>query len=198
MINFLLLDTHILFSIILVYHVTSPHQHSDKPLLLLISFDGFRFDYIDRYNMSTFANLRKNATTAHHMQNVFPSMTFPNHWTIVTGLNTETHGVIDNFMFDPVLNKTFNYKMLEQHTFEWYGQNEQAEPIWTRNQRAGDGRRSAAEWPGSGVIFKEQNVLNILVNRTSNYFKLVDEFIALFTDEKSPINVGAAYFEEPG
>jgi predicted AlkP superfamily pyrophosphatase or phosphodiesterase len=174
------------------------HSHSSHPLLLLISFDGFRYDYIDTYDLTTFASMREKGSWAHHLDNVFPTLTFPNHWSLVTGLYDETHGITDNHIYDPKLRKEFNYKLPESHTYEWYGQNRLVEPIWTTNQRAGKGRKSAAEWPGSNVIFNNENVLNIFANGSTPYVELIDSFIELFVDEKEPINFGAVYFDEPG
>jgi predicted AlkP superfamily pyrophosphatase or phosphodiesterase len=65
--------------------IVNVRGHSSHPLLLLISFDGFRHDYIDLYNLTTFASMRARGASAHHLDNVFPTLTFPNHWTLVTG-----------------------------------------------------------------------------------------------------------------
>jgi ectonucleotide pyrophosphatase/phosphodiesterase family protein 5 len=116
----------------------------------------------------------------------------------VTGMYDESHGITDNHMYDRALNKTFNFKLPESHTFEWYGQNRLVEPIWTTNQRASQGRRSAAEWPGSGVKFNNENVLNVFANETTPYVELIDTFLNLFAHEREPINFGALYFDEPG
>ena len=110
----------------------------------------------------------------------------------------ETHGIIQNEMYDKDLKKEFNHMSNESQTREWYGQNKLTEPIWISNQRAGGGRKSAAEWVGAGVSFDDQSALYIPYNNTKPYKDLIDEFVALFTRDVEPINFGALYFDEPG
>lgn len=172
-------------------------QQSAQPMLLLVSFDGFRWDYLNMYNLTNFNYLKNLGSHADYIINSFSTVTFPNHWTIVTGLYEESHGILQNQMYDPLLNKTFYYKSPETQTIEWYGQNKLAEPIWVTNQKAGEGRKSAAEWIGANVIFQEQNITYIPYNKSKSYKQLIDQFIQLFTQENEPINFGALYFDEP-
>lgn len=169
-----------------------------NPLLLLISFDGFRWDYLHMHNLSNFNYLKSRGSHAEYIVNSFSTVTFPNHWTIATGLYEETHGIIENDMYDPVLNKTYNYVTASSQTYEWFGQNRITEPIWTTNQKGGNGRHSAAEWVGANVIFGNQSITYIPYSRANSYYDLIDLFIRLFLDEQKPINFGALYFDEPG
>src|SRR3954468_1400762 len=76
--------------------------------LILISIDGFRWDYLEKFPAPT---LRSLAASGVHMARLipsFPSKTFPNHYTLVTGLRPEHHGIISNYFFDPALNESFN------------------------------------------------------------------------------------------
>lgn len=134
---------------------------------------------------------------ADYINNSFSTITFPNHWTLVTGLYEESHGIVQNHMFDPILNQTFTYTNPASQTLDWFGQNRQAEPVWATNQRAGGGRLSAAEWIGSNLIFNDQKVLNIPYNRSTPHKDLVDRFVEFFTDSEKPVNFGALYFDEP-
>ena len=163
----------IVFFIATVNHVES-HKHSDNPLLLLVSFDGFRHDYMTMYDLP------------------------PSHWTIATGLFDESHGVVNNDMYDPQLNKTFTIANKKDQSLEWFGQNKLAEPIWIANQKGGNGRKSAAEWPGSAVNFSDQPFIQVDYNSTFPFTDYIDTFIKLFTAEHQPINFGALYFNEPG
>jgi ectonucleotide pyrophosphatase/phosphodiesterase family protein 5 len=173
------------------------HTHSDKPLMLLVSFDGFRWDYLKTYNLPNFEYLKASGSHAEFIYNSFATVTFPNHWTIVTGLYEESHGIVQNVMFDPVLNKKFQFTSPDSETIEWYGQNKAAEPIWVTNQKGGNGRRSAAEWVGAGVVFDNQKIVHIPFNSSTPYKSLIDQFVTLYTDKDQPINFGALYFDEP-
>jgi predicted AlkP superfamily pyrophosphatase or phosphodiesterase len=111
----------------------------------------------------------------------------------------ESHGIIQNSMYDPVLNKTFDFQSNKAQTVEWFGQNKATEPIWITNQKHGDGRRSAAEWVGSNIKFGDEEVVHIPYNHSTPFNNLVDRFIQLFTNkDEEPINFGALYFDEPG
>src|ERR1700730_11637065 len=75
-----------------------------KPYVVLVSLDGFRYDYAERYGARHLLELAaRGASAANGMFPVFPSLTFPNHYTIVTGLYPEHHGIVNNTMHDPVL-----------------------------------------------------------------------------------------------
>ena len=119
----------------------------------------------------------------------------------VTGLYEETHGIVANSMYDRTLNATFDKGTLSATPSiegEWFAQNSVTEPIWTTNQRAGHGRRSAAEWLGANVVFANETIVNIAYDHAKTGEGLVDEFMDLFTDPEMPINFGAIYFDEPG
>ena len=80
------------------------------PLLLLISLDGFRWDYPDIYNLTNFHLLHRRGVRMKYVENSFATATFPSHMTIVTGLHQETHGIIANELFDRETNETVNLK----------------------------------------------------------------------------------------
>ena len=67
---------------------------SQQPILVILSLDGFRYDYLSRANMTHFDQLRRRWTFVPHVRPVFPSKTYPNHISIATGLYSESHGVI--------------------------------------------------------------------------------------------------------
>ena len=79
-------------------------EHLQKPSLLLVSFDGFRADYLDRFDLPNFRRAMARGTRARSMHPVFPTITFPNHYSLVTGLYPEHHGIVENSFFDPVRN----------------------------------------------------------------------------------------------
>lgn len=173
--------------------LTFVKAHSNKPLVLLISFDGFRWDYLKRTDTPNFDFIIKNGVTAKKgIKNVFITKTFPNHYTIVTGLYEESHGIVGNVMFDPKYNETFDVYNRESKWFD------EGEPIWVTNQRQDTTRRSGVMfWPGDGVTIK-----GILPYKYKLYDgnypneSRIDTVVSWFTDEW-PINVGLLYFSEP-
>lgn len=118
---------------------TAPAQR-----VILISFDGFRWDYIDRPAAVNLRALAARGVRAERMTPVFPSKTFPNHYSIVTGLTAEHHGIVANAMRDSVLGLFTTRDTLAQSESRWWG----GEPIWVTVER--QGRRAASVgWPGS-------------------------------------------------
>ncbi len=118
--------------------------------LILISFDGFRWDYIDRPAARNLRALAARGVRAERMIASFPTKTFPNHYTIVTGLRPEHHGIVANAMRDSVLGSFTLRDTLAQSEPRWWG----GEPIWITAEL--QGRRSAiVGWPGSEAPIKD-------------------------------------------
>jgi predicted AlkP superfamily pyrophosphatase or phosphodiesterase len=116
-----------------------------KPTVILVSFDGFRWDYPTK---APTPNLNRLMARGVHAQNLipsFPSKTFPNHYTIVTGLYPGHHGIVANNIFDPPTGRTFaTAKREEVQDPMWWG----GVPIWTLVERAGKAS-APLFWPGS-------------------------------------------------
>ncbi|GAB3789965.1 alkaline phosphatase family protein [Dyella agri] len=113
--------------------------------LLLISIDAFRADYIDRGLTPTLAMLAKNGVHADAMQPSFPSLTFPNHYTLVTGLYPDHHGIVNNTMFDPQLGKFTLGNREAVSDGRWWAE---ATPIWETAEAHGL-HTATMFWPGS-------------------------------------------------
>ncbi|MEO7673836.1 MAG: ectonucleotide pyrophosphatase/phosphodiesterase, partial [Pyrinomonadaceae bacterium] len=107
-----------------------------KPTVILISLDGFRYDYLDKFAPPTLNRLAKEGVRAKWMTPSFPTKTFPNHYTIATGLYPEHHGIIENNIWDFGSTFTLNKREEVQNSRWWLG-----EPIWvtaeTQNVRVG-------------------------------------------------------------
>src|SRR6202012_3562838 len=73
-----------------------------RPLLVLISIDAFRPDYLDRGITPVMSALAEGGVRG-EMRPSFPSKTFPNHYAIVTGLRPDRNGIVDNSMYDPAI-----------------------------------------------------------------------------------------------
>jgi len=103
-------------------------QQQDKPYVILISADGFRYDYAEKYQATHLLALSKGGVAATSMLPSYPSITFPNHYSIVTGLYPAHHGLVANAFYDPKLNKSYSYKNATAvKDAAWYG----GTPIWT-------------------------------------------------------------------
>ena len=114
-------------------------------IVVLISIDGFRWDYLDLYQPPALLRLAANGVRAEGLIPQFPSKTFPNHYTVVTGLRLANHGIISNNMRAPDIPGEFslsNRDVLADP--RWWG----GEPIWNTVERQG-GVAAAMFWPGS-------------------------------------------------
>jgi predicted AlkP superfamily pyrophosphatase or phosphodiesterase len=76
-------------------------DQEQKPYVIFISADGFRHDLADKYQATNLLALRANGVAAAAMTPSFPSLTFPNHYALATGLYPSHHGIVDNAFFDP-------------------------------------------------------------------------------------------------
>lgn len=79
-----------------------------RPPVILISLDGFRWDYLQRSQTPALNSLIASGVHANIMRPIFPSKTFPNHYTLVTGLYAESHGIVGNDMYDPTVDQWFH------------------------------------------------------------------------------------------
>jgi alkaline phosphatase D len=124
--------------------VNLPSQQG-KPYLVLVSLDGFRADYLDRFELPNLRRLMTGGTRARAMVPVFPSLTFPNHYSLVTGLYPEHHGIVANSFYDP--GRGASYALGNQASVtdgSWY----RGQPIWVAAET--QGMVSACYfWPGS-------------------------------------------------
>ena len=80
----------------------------NKPYLILISLDGFRWDYVEKYNPPNLSSFIKNGVKAASLIPSFPTKTFPNHYTIATGLYPDKHGILGNVFYDYKKDTIFN------------------------------------------------------------------------------------------
>lgn len=114
------------------------------PPLILISFDGFRWDYRTMYSAPNMNRLAARGVSADLIPS-YPSKTFPNHYSIVTGLYPGHHGIVANTIKDPPTGRRLSMSnSIENGDAMWWG----GEPIWRTAQRAGQ-ISAAMFWPGS-------------------------------------------------
>jgi len=125
--------------------VAAQGAESRAPVTILISIDGFRSDYLQRGVSPTLSQLAAGGV-AGVMHPSFPSKTFPNHWTLVTGLRPDRHGIVGNRMESPERKEAFT--MATDDPWWWNA----APPIWVEAEKAGV-RSAAMFWPGANVAF---------------------------------------------
>ncbi|MFY9570838.1 MAG: ectonucleotide pyrophosphatase/phosphodiesterase, partial [Blastocatellia bacterium] len=116
-----------------------------RPTVILISIDGFRYDYLEKHEPPTLRSLARDGVQAKWMIPSFPSKTFPNHYTLVTGLYPQNHGIVENNVFDKSFNAMFTMSKREevQNGRWWLG-----EPIWVAAERQGQ-KTAPYFFPGS-------------------------------------------------
>lgn len=112
--------------------------------VVMISLDGFRWDYLSRPEARRLRELADRGVRAERLVPSFPSKTFPNHVTLVTGLYPENHGIAANVMLDSVLGRFATGKDPAVRDARWYS----GEPIWVTAETQGV-RSASYFWPGS-------------------------------------------------
>lgn len=119
-----------------------------QPILILVSLDGFRWDYLDSADVPHLKALAARGVRSEGLIPSFPTLTFPNHYTIVTGLLPDHHGIVSNTMVDRSIGPDrFTLSSEGVKDPRWWG----GEPLWKTVIR--QGRKSASMfWPGSEAI----------------------------------------------
>jgi predicted AlkP superfamily pyrophosphatase or phosphodiesterase len=117
-----------------------------KHYVVLVSLDGFRYDYPRRYGAPHLLQLGvKGASAPEGMLPSYPSLTFPNHISIVTGLYPEHHGIVANSFWDPARDQTYVYSQAKSNSDgSWYA----GTPLWVLAEQQGM-RTACLFWPGS-------------------------------------------------
>ena len=130
--------------------VTTQYSSESKSLIL-ISLDGFRHDYLDSFPTTTFQKIRAEGVSSKGLIPCFPSKTFPNHYSIVTGLYPEHHGIIGNTMYDAARDQWFRIGSGSSATRDayWFG----GEPIWVTAEKQ-NVKAATFYWPGSDAPIK--------------------------------------------
>ncbi len=118
----------------------------------MVSLDGFRHDYVKKFNPPHLSKLIKEGASAQSVIPVYPSKTFPNHYSIVTGMYANKHGLIDNPFYDTEIEAVYSSSNREVSLDpKWYG----GTPLWQLAQ--GQGLKTASFfWVGSELPIKGQ------------------------------------------
>ncbi|XP_060116994.1 ectonucleotide pyrophosphatase/phosphodiesterase family member 7-like [Heteronotia binoei] len=152
-----------LMFIILTEIVSSPvprngrQERSHK--LLLISFDGFRWNYDQDVITPNLDILVKEGVKAKYITPPFVTMTSPSHFTTITGRWIEDHGVIHNMMFNPETLRKYSHKATQNMT-EWWDNG--VLPLWITAQNQGK-KTASFHYPGGGANYSGQSIQRSLV-----------------------------------
>lgn len=167
----------------------------DRSPLLLVGIDGVKPAYLDDGFADTpnLDQLIENGVWAESLKPVFPTVTFPNLYSIVTGLYPENHGIVGNRVYDPELDETLHMRDDEaQASSSWWG----GEPIWVSAEKQ-DLRAGTFFWVGSeatidGVEPTHQVSYNSMIPHSSR----TNEVVRWLTDE-DPVDFATLYFASP-
>ena len=141
-------------------HLNDKKNNTSKDNVLLISFDSFGWKYLNLVETPVLNTFKKQGVYADYMMNVIPTETFPNHVSLATGLYPESHGIVSNQFYDPILKDHFNMSKTDPKW--WWGKG--VEPIWHTNEKQG-GISGITYWPG-------YNIKNFTPTHMSNTWKM--------------------------
>lgn len=147
-----------------------------KHYVVLVSLDGFRYDYPRLYGAPHLLAIgRRGASAPNGMIPSYPSLTFPNHYAIITGLYPEHNGIIANTFYDPARKQIYSYRNASTVTDgSWYS----GTPLWSLAEQQGM-RTACFFWPGSEAKIAGERPTYYL-HYTNNYpdEKRIDQVIA--------------------
>ena len=169
-------------------------------LVVVVSLDGFRYDYLDKYcNKNGFLyQLSRKGVRAKWSDPIFPTNTYPNHWSIVTGLYPESSGIINNNIYDPNSGISYHMNLDEENKPGWF---QNSEPIWITNDNLNKKHSVVYDWPGSSARYFDslgsyafrQASWQLFDSRVFN--KTINEFVSKISFEKT--NLALVHFGEP-
>jgi len=126
------------------------HKIPEEQYVVMLSLDGFRWDYPQITNMPNLESIAHSGVKLESLQPAFPSKTFPNHYSIATGLYPDHHGIVLNTFYDPEMDS--HYKLSDRVAVEneaFYG----GEPIWVTAEKQGL-KTASFFWVGSEAPIK--------------------------------------------
>ncbi|MDR8392669.1 ectonucleotide pyrophosphatase/phosphodiesterase [Aliifodinibius sp. S!AR15-10] len=177
--------------LLILFTSCSKSSNNSTGKLLLISFDGFRYDYLSKTETPNFDRFISIGVMAESLIPVVPTKTFPNHYSIVTGLYPENSGLVGNTMYDPEWDEWYRISDREAvANGDWY----QGEPIWNTAERQG---------LTTGTMFWIGSEAEINGMRPTYWKKFdagmnnrarIDTVVSWFVKQENPIDFGTLYF----
>lgn len=170
-------------------------REKKTPYVIVLSMDGFRWDYPDIYETPNLDSIALLGVKAESLKPCFPSKTFPNHYSMATGLYPDNHGIVQNMFYDPELDKHYSIANREAvQNPEFYG----GEPIWVTAEKQGV-KSGSYFWVGSETVI--DGYLPSLWKKYNHNFPFeqrIDSVISWlqFPEEKRP-HLIMWYMDEP-
>ena len=184
--------THLLLFTFLLLTSFSYSQSNKDAYVILVSMDGFRWDYQKQFNLENLKQIAKKGVHAKSMKPSYPSKTFPNHYSIVTGLYPDHHGIINNVFYDAQLNESFSLSSKAKNDSRFYGGN----PIWNVAEQQGV-KTASFFWPGSDIDKRNPGIYKNYDNKIP-YGARIDTVLKwLQLPEKQRPHLVTLYFDEP-
>jgi predicted AlkP superfamily pyrophosphatase or phosphodiesterase len=186
------LTTQLLSFTFLLLTAFSYSQSSKDNYVVLVSMDGFRWDYAKHFKLQNLNKIAKEGVHAKSMRPSYPTKTFPNHYAIVTGLYPDHHGIINNVFYDSALNESFSLSTKAKNDSRFYGGN----PIWNVAEQQGV-KAASFFWPGSDTDQKRPGIYKNYDDKIP-YGNRIDTVIKwLELPEKQRPHLITLYFDEP-
>jgi predicted AlkP superfamily pyrophosphatase or phosphodiesterase len=164
-----------LFLSIIIFSLLGPQaiMAQNNDYLILISWDGCRWDYINRNLTPNVQKLIDDGVRAESLQPAYPSKTFPNHYTLVTGLYPQNHGIVFNKFQDFITGDSYRIgkDAPSIHRDKWY----KGESLWITAQKHGI-KSGVVFWPGSET-FKKHPDYFLTYNHTMPHKEKLDRLM---------------------
>ncbi|NXU55378.1 ENPP7 phosphodiesterase, partial [Turnix velox] len=194
------LSLGLLFAALSVTHCVPLQSEPKRPKLLLVSFDGFRWNYDQDVETPNLDAMAAEGVKARYMTPAFITLTSPCHFTLLTGEYIENHGVIHNMWFNTSTGAKLTYHST-QGVDSWWDNG--SLPIWITAQRQASGLKTGSIYfPGAKAKYQGEEVNMKLVEpaffnygNETNWRNNVDTVMEWFTQNN--LDFIALYFGEP-
>lgn len=180
----------IISCVLLTSSITVATKSGSNNKLVLFLLDGVRWDYLDQegIDLPGFKRIIREGVKADYMVPDMPTLSYPNYYSLMTGLHVESHGFAGNYMYDFEHDTYFNKGMNPEqiHSYWW----DHAEPLWISVVKQGK-RAYMYQWPGCEVDIRGYKptfceVLN-RVPTIKNLQDSVDAGIKVLTEDKADL-----------
>ncbi|MGM0566548.1 MAG: ectonucleotide pyrophosphatase/phosphodiesterase [Bacteroidota bacterium] len=180
--------------VVLSFQLTHAQEAKGK-YVLMVSLDGFRWDYPDMYDTPFLDSLAKTGVKAKSLQPSYPSKTFPNHYTMATGLYPDHHGIVNNSFYDPETKR--EYAILKRNAVKdgsFYG----GEPMWVTAEKQGV-KAATYFWVGSeAAVQGVKPSITKYYDASHTYSSRIDSVMKWYSKPyKERPGLVMLYFDEP-